>query len=242
MQQESGADCPDRQSLAAALAATFEDLCMSRGERQAVRELLSDYASDPEALNYARNRAFALVRSAVADSSSEVRLGALRWLEEVVKAIDVVQNRALSGPASVHFSPGLHCANHILWLLRAARTSVDVCVFTVADDRISEELVRVHRRGVAVRVLTDDHKARDAGSDVPRFAQEGIPVRTDGNPGHMHHKFAIFDGRVLVNGSFNWTRSASLSNQENIVALSEPGLLASFSREFERLWSACRPL
>ena len=27
--------------------------------------------------------------------------------------------------------------------------------------------------------------------------------------GHMHHKFAIFDGERLINGSYNWTRGAA---------------------------------
>jgi cardiolipin hydrolase len=54
----------------------------------------------------------------------------------------------------------------------------------------------------------------------------------------MHHKFAVVDGAVLVNGSFNWTRQAVLSNQENVVLTRSPALAARFQQQFERLWAA----
>jgi phosphatidylserine/phosphatidylglycerophosphate/cardiolipin synthase-like enzyme len=228
----------DRDALAAALAATFEDFCMSRGERHALRELLEDVRNAPETLSFARNRAFDLVQASLRESP-EHRLDALRWLEEVVKGIAAVKDTQLCGAASAHFSPGNYCANQIIWLIRAARASIDACVFTIADDRISDELVRAHQRGIKVRVVTDNDKSHDLGSDVRRFAREGISVKTDNSPSHMHHKFAIFDGKVLVNGSFNWTRSASQNNQENIVVMADPAIIASFSREFARLWDAC---
>lgn len=43
----------------------------------------------------------------------------------------------------------------------------------------------------------------------------------------MHHKFAIVDGRLLINGSFNWTRQAVLYNQENCVITDNSSLVSS---------------
>ena len=45
----------------------------------------------------------------------------------------------------------------------------------------------------------------------------------------MHHKFAIFDGTRLVNGSYNWTRGAADLNYENLVESADPWLLATFA-------------
>ncbi len=61
----------------------------------------------------------------------------------------------------------------------------------------------------------------------------------DTSPSFMHHKFAIFDDRRLVNGSFNWTRSASKYNSENIVVSYEKGLIIQFRNMFEKLWLEC---
>jgi phosphatidylserine/phosphatidylglycerophosphate/cardiolipin synthase-like enzyme len=52
----------------------------------------------------------------------------------------------------------------------------------------------------------------------------------------MHHKFALFDKECLINGSFNWTRSASTKNEENITLLYDNNLVSAFNGTFESLW------
>ena len=131
-------------------------------------------------------------------------------------------------------------ANAIVAQLRAARRSVDICVFTLSDDRISREVLAAHQRGVAVRLLTDNDKEFDRGSDIASLRDAGVPTRVDRTDAHMHHKFAIFDGTWLLNGSYNWTRSACEHNEENLVLSNEPDLVARFTQEFEALWRALK--
>ena len=52
----------------------------------------------------------------------------------------------------------------------------------------------------------------------------------------MHHKFAIADTDLLLTGSYNWTRSASTENNENVVVSNNARLVSSFQKEFDRLW------
>jgi phosphatidylserine/phosphatidylglycerophosphate/cardiolipin synthase-like enzyme len=94
---------------------------------------------------------------------------------------------------------------------------------------------------VALRVLTDNEKAEDLGSDIEQLRQAGVALRVDDSPAHMHHKFAVADRAVLLNGSFNWTRSASLYNEENFILSGDPRLITAFSKEFERLWQQFGP-
>jgi mitochondrial cardiolipin hydrolase len=87
-----------------------------------------------------------------------------------------------------------------------------------------------------VRIISDDDKRFDAGSDIAQLADAGIPIALDDTKAHMHHKFALIDQRWLLNGSFNWTRSASTSNDENLVVTNDPQQLRSFAAQFEALW------
>jgi mitochondrial cardiolipin hydrolase len=140
--------------------------------------------------------------------------------------------------SQVFFSPGLQCIQEIIRQLNQCRESVDVCVFTITDDRIARAIIAAYQRGVSVRVLTDNDKSHDLGSDIRRLADAGIPCKMDtGNDAHMHHKFAIFDHAILLNGSFNWTRSASEINEENLIVTEDHEMLEAFQQRFELLWN-----
>ena len=95
-------------------------------------------------------------------------------------------------------------------------------------------------------VISDNEKCHDPGSDVHRLRDAGIAVKMDdhhgrgrsdpGINGHMHHKFAIFDGTRLLDGSYNWTRGAANDNEENIIDTGDLRLVAAFQQRFDALW------
>jgi mitochondrial cardiolipin hydrolase len=157
-----------------------------------------------------------------------------RWLYDVLGLLRPEATTKVR--AEVLFSPRDACCERLCRLLQGARKSVDVCVFTITDDRIAEAMLRAHDRGVQLRVISDAMKTLDEGSDVGRLARAGVAVSLDTPDKHMHHKFAVFDRRVLVTGSYNWTRSASTRNDENLVVSGDPRLVESFADEFARLW------
>ncbi|MDB5260849.1 MAG: hypothetical protein JWQ14_130 [Adhaeribacter sp.] len=136
-----------------------------------------------------------------------------------------------------YFSPGDTCLNAIIAAIKSARQSVHICVFTISDDRITRTILQAHRSGIKVRVLTDNEKLYDKGSDIRELAQAGVAVRVDNTTNHMHHKFAVVDNQTILTGSYNWTRSAALYNHENLLVTSEKNIVSDFSREFDRLWA-----
>lgn len=216
---------------------SIADAQLDNEEKFELRELGAGLAADR--VRYLRNRAFDMSRELMLAEPART-LEALRWLEQVVKTLDVVA-AAPATVSSAYFAPGDACLRKLRELCRGARRSLDICVYTISDDRLAEEIVACHRRGIAVRVLSDNDKKFDQGSDVLRLRELGVPVRIDDSPFHMHHKFAVFDGRVLANGSFNWTRSATASNEENLVVTDDANLLRCFAGQFESLWRKFAP-
>lgn len=141
----------------------------------------------------------------------------------------------------VAFSPGPDCKNLIIEHIKSAALDLWVCVFTISDNDITRALLRAHQQGVNLRIITDNDKSMDAGSDIFELEDAGIQIRTDQSSSHMHHKFSIADGSRLITGSYNWTRSAEQYNQENIIATEHPDLVRPFKIEFRRLWSLLDP-
>jgi cardiolipin hydrolase len=144
--------------------------------------------------------------------------------------------------------------------IEGAQKSIDVAVFTISDDRISNYLIAASKT-LRVRVITDlgtctnkvkkkqktqnDAKQFDIekidcqGSDIDRMSRAGIEVRTNAS-GLMHHKYAVLDDCCVVNGSFNWTSTAASENAENVIVTGDAVFVKKFATHFEEQWSLYR--
>lgn len=225
----------DTADLDRLLRQTLADRRMQSAERKALADWAKQQADDDNERSIARSRAFAIARGAVPQDA----ISTLEWLEETIKVFARPRTESPGNiPGAAYFSPGLTCIQEVLRQFQLARQTCDVCVFTITDDRITDAILKVHARGVKLRIITDDEKSHDLGSDAERLRAAGIPCKMDvGNIAHMHHKFALFERCRLMTGSFNWTRSASEQNEENLIVTPDPALVAAFAERFERLWA-----
>lgn len=215
------------------LAQTLADTQLSRSERKALKQVIEDADLDTDQLGYIRHRVFEMAR-AETGRSAERRL--IDWIEEAVKVFTPKVEAASS--TRVYTSPGDDCWQRIVGLFASCRRAADVCVFTITDDRIADAMIEARRRGVALRVISDDDKATDRGSDIVRLSEAGVSVRVDRSPHHMHHKFAVFDDATALTGSYNWTRSAAKHNRENVLITDEKSVVGAYRQCFAELWDS----
>ncbi|XP_061686339.1 mitochondrial cardiolipin hydrolase [Syngnathoides biaculeatus] len=124
----------------------------------------------------------------------------------------------------------------LLRFILSARSSLDLCLFSFSNMDLSRAILHLYRKKVTVRVLVDKDYSVITGSQIGPLREAGICVRNVGRYVHMHHKFALVDGRRLITGSLNWTLAAVQRNAENVLVTDEPGLVRPFVGEFRRLW------
>ena len=156
----------------------------------------------------------------------------LFWLQNCFELIDKHMFRL----HQVYFSPGTEILESISDLLKEARQTLDICVFTITDERLAGDLIECLDRGIKIRLITDDEKIYDHGSAINDLKSGGIPIKIDHSQYHMHHKFGIIDSRIIFTGSFNWTYTASKHNQENLLVTSNYEIVKQYAEEFEILW------
>jgi len=225
----------NRQELLDALLQTAEDRQLTRGERRALKAVLEETALDARGRRAVESDVLTAVASLMRDPRDRELVG---WLAEVLPLLDPEPAPEVTSRA--YFGPGDPMVETVVRLIRGTERRLDVAMFTITDDRIADALVQAHSRGVRVRILTDDDKAYDRGSDIDRFRGAGIPVAVDGSPEHFHHKFALFDGARLVTGSYNWTRGADSVNRENFLVTDDAGLVGAYARAFGEMWDELR--
>lgn len=216
---------------------TIEDEIFTREERSELRKYVKNNKLPVNAMGALRSKIFEMVEARISDEKA-IRL--LAWLREANKIL-LPQGNSSSLKQKVLFSPGNDCRNAILEHMRMCRNKMDICVFTISDDMITREIQACHRRGIRVRIISDNDKSYDLGSDIERLDRMGVPVRVDKDPDHMHHKFTVFDKHYVLTGSYNWTRSAAERNEENILISNDTDTIRSFQRKFDQLWDDFAP-
>ncbi|WBO83862.1 phospholipase D-like domain-containing protein [Hymenobacter yonginensis] len=215
----------------------FADSTLSPDEARQLRQRLTERAQHPAGLADLRHRLFGLARDRFNNFQDKA---VVEWLEAASALLlpAPAPAAARATHAEVYFSPNDDCVAAIRRFLGQAACQLDICVFTIADDRLTDAVLAAHRRGVRVRLLTDNDKLHDRGSDVRQLHAAGLPIRVDRTDNHMHHKFAVADNRTVLTGSYNWTRSAAELNLENLLISDDETLVKRYTGEFNKLWDA----
>ena len=117
-----------------------------------------------------------------------------------------------------YFAPGPDCENNIIDAIENAST-IDIAMYSFTNQRIANTLIKAKQRGANIRIITDRTQAKNKYSLIQKMNDAGIPIRFHRGYKIEHNKFAIFDKKYVVTGSFNWTNNASTKNSENCVFL-----------------------
>ncbi len=143
--------------------------------------------------------------------------------------------------SEVKFTPSSAAVKMLEEEIRRSAKSIDVLMHHLAFDDLVKELAKAAERGVRVRVIVNAaDRVEHTGAAWDRLFAAGGTIRyKQTEPALfqlMHHKLAIVDDRVVVNGSGNWSGSAFFKNFENFVRYRDPRIARPYRALFDRLW------
>lgn len=124
----------------------------------------------------------------------------------------------------------------IIQQIDKAKESIDVAMYFFTSGPLAQALVRAEKRGVEVRAYLDPSQKTGRYSRTNELLAGGAEVKFKDGAGLMHNKFCVIDSRVLITGSYNWTKAAEEKNDENILVIVDKEVVGAFGKRFGEYW------
>jgi hypothetical protein len=166
--------------------------------------------------------------------------------EEASLPLSVQQQEVVHYPQA-HFSLGIESV--VLSLIDKEKQAIDGAMYMFTNYTIARVFAAKQRNGVAVRLIVDKRTKEIADSLLQILVGAGVKLYcnklTSGKTGLMHHKFLVFynnvnNKRLLLTGSYNFTRAAEAENSENIIILDDGPSIEKFIKQFAQITDPSR--
>lgn len=123
------------------------------------------------------------------------------------------------------FAPDHAPEMEIMKQILKAQTRIDFACFTFAKSSgIDDALIAAHRNGIVVNGVLDRRQANQKWAAKKSLTDAGIKITVAGGTGSLgkvHHKMMTIDDQISIFGSFNYTKPANKSNDENIIIIGD---------------------
>ena len=137
-----------------------------------------------------------------------------------------------------YFSPDDHVLTALYNLLSESEESIYFLAFSFTSNELGEIIRTKAEAGLDIKgVMDKEQVASNTGTEFDPFRQAGLDVLIDGIDGQMHHKVFIVDEKIVVLGSYNFSRAAEERNDENIIIVYNEKIAEFFVQEFERVYA-----
>jgi phosphatidylserine/phosphatidylglycerophosphate/cardiolipin synthase-like enzyme len=137
-------------------------------------------------------------------------------------------------PTQVCFSPQGGCTEAIVSVINDAKTEVLVQAYSLTSSPIARALLNAHKRKIKVDVLLDKSQRKKHYRSTTLMANAGIPIFVDDEHSIAHNKVMIIDKKIVITGSFNFTRAAEETHAENLLIIRNRDLAKVYVENWEK--------
>jgi phosphatidylserine/phosphatidylglycerophosphate/cardiolipin synthase-like enzyme len=136
------------------------------------------------------------------------------------------------------FSVEGNLKENLLKEIESATSTLDLAIHEITSLEMAQALMKARQRGIKVRVIADAKQAKLRTSKITYLIQQGVLVKVLGGKekGVMNLRFAIFDEKKVLTGSFDWSDDSLRWNYENLLMIDEGETVTIFQKEFDKLW------
>jgi hypothetical protein len=124
--------------------------------------------------------------------------------------------------------------------LQEANSTIRLAVAWFTDPNLFDLICKKAAEGIEVVLIIANHEInQESQINFSQLKKNGGRIYWIGTgyryEALMHNKFCIIDNRVLITGSYNWTKKAK-SNHESITVIEEDdNLIFDFNQEFDKI-------
>lgn len=132
-----------------------------------------------------------------------------------------------------------HPDKELIQRINEENNSLDIAIYSLTHTGIVNAVIDAKKRGIKVRVVTDRDQASSSEQStlLRQLEAAGIPVKANHHKGLMHDKFTVFHHEMVATGSFNYTFSASNTNDENLLFIKNKTIADSYTAQFEAMFN-----
>ncbi len=143
----------------------------------------------------------------------------------------------------LNFPPDQSYRSRAVARYNAENQKIDVMMFRITDVSHTNAMVAAVKRGVPVRLITDETEYRNEerlwdSYNVDIMYRGGVQVRLDAHQGIDHAKLVVLYGQgMTIFGSSNWTSPSSSSQREHNYFTTKTWIRDWSVNQYERKWN-----
>ena len=118
----------------------------------------------------------------------------------------------------------------IVELIANSKDTIKISMYNFSYKKFAKELVEASKQGVKIQVILDEKKVEEDDEIYKYLKKNDIEIIISKKK--LHTKIAIFDNKIALIGSLNWTKESFEENYESLLMSNNKEIIADIDNFF----------
>lgn len=135
-------------------------------------------------------------------------------------------NEVLLNQSQVYFLPKQadEAKDKIVDLINNSKDSIKISMYNFSYKKFAKELADASKKGVKIQVVLDEKKVKEDNDIYKYLKDNNIEVIIADKK--LHTKIALFDNKIALIGSLNWTKESFEENYEMLLLSNDKKIIS----------------